>query len=298
MTRRVSFVTETFHGTRWPVPKSWAKSSEGVFSGSEGILNVVSFDGGLIDPSRCDSAAIQRPGTWLLARTVNGVAAHGRVLRKGMTIVVGFARSDCPPGSDWQLPEVQASYVFRGEDSPIAAQIAEELAVRPIEEREYGTIDQYGHAAMGPVPLHVSWSPVGEDAAVRLSDLTQGKATLSLLGGGMVTLADADRCCGVLLVPMPWRSYSSETAMLHIRESLSGSDVRFLSETATVWNFPIFPTGCSYEAFDRSDRSRVVGAVWEDQFGQAWHLRYWFSSGHGRLVEQQILGAKDVFYEV
>jgi hypothetical protein len=104
---------------------------------------------------------------------------------------------------------------------------------------------------------------------------------------------DAPQCCRMVLVPLPWRAFSVEAAMSVVRMSLKESDVRFTSDTARVWDWPISERGCSYEAFKRSTHSRVVGAAWADQFGQAWHLRYTFSPDHGKAVEQELLTARD-----
>ena len=290
MTIEVAFPSTTFLGTRWPLPTSWKQSAAGAFSGPEGILNLSSFDGELLDPSRCASAAQRIPGEWVLARTANGVAIHGHYVEEGAAVVVCSTRSDAPATEHWRLPEVQASYVFRHSAIGLAHQIRQALDVRPFQQLELGIMDDFGHSAMGPVPIHVSWFQ-GHELHAMPRDL-RTKAVLSLIGGGVMTLADETQCCALLLEPLPWRDFSLETAMSNIGKSLGDSAVRFDREAAGVWNWQIAPTGCSYEAFKHSTNSRVVGAAWADQFGQSWHLRYRFGSDHGKTVEQELLTAK------
>jgi hypothetical protein len=116
-------------GTRWPIPVTWMKN-DGAFSGPEGILNLDSYEGELIDPNRCTSAAEQRPGDWTLAHTVNGVSAYGRLTEGGISLAQWVVRSDAPPGEDWLFPEVQATYVFAPSAGDLAGRIAAELDAR------------------------------------------------------------------------------------------------------------------------------------------------------------------------
>ena len=292
-----SFAIVTMLGTQWPVPRTWRPTADGGFSGSEGILNLVSFEGELVDPNRCQAAAKQRPGAWSLAMTINGQSIYGRYTKRGALIALSIVRSEPPPVTDWLFPEIQASYVFAPSARDLADRIASKLQVLPIPEVDYGLLDEYGHATMGPIPVLTSWTSVGdEDRGPPYGSLGE-KAVLTLVGGGVITLSDAPRCCRLVFAPLRVRESSSEAAIASIRTSLAGSDVR-ITNGARVWNWQIAGEGCSYEAFIPTTGSRVVGAAWADQFGQSWHLRYTFGPDHGKTVEQELLTAKDELAEV
>jgi len=286
-----SFTELELLGTKWPVPSTWKQTAPDKFASETGAFAIETFDGELIDPARCEAAREQHPGDWMLASTVNGMSVCGRVTSEGRLVLQYVSRCARPEGEDWFVPQVQATYAFAASEKQLADEIIAALGVQPMSDADYGLLDVYGHATMGPVPVLTSWEFVGDgDPGPVWRE--SAPEILMLVGGGFQMLQDPAACCGMLLAPMPWPSFSADLARSAIRGSLK-TDVRFMNDGAMVWNQRISETGFSYEAFDPSARTRFVGAFWADPFGQSWQLRYWFGPDHGKATEQRLMAVRD-----
>jgi hypothetical protein len=279
-------------GTRWPLPPAWTRTGPGAYEGPTGILSVRLGDGSLIDDERCKSAEESRPADWRLVVTGNGTALAGTYLDEGARVLVYCVRADedeVGPTSD-PLPEIQATYVFVGMEERDYEFVRRLLEVRPFLPAEYGTLDRYGHSALGPVPVNSSWLPVDEyvDHSGKLGTPALGKGHLMLVGGGWVVFADASRCCGLHLEPKAWRHLDLDrvSGALGREAGGKGPGSTILDPThAHVWGCPL-GIGISYESRDVVGHLRGAGAFWTDNFGQVWHLRYWIGPDHSQeLVE-------------
>jgi hypothetical protein len=282
-------------GTRWPIPSSWEQSKPGVYEGKEGLLKVVVEDGDLIDPGRCRSANEIRAADWHLVRTSNGTAVTATYSDSGARVQVFAVRADERDLGGLPLdglPEVRATYVLAGNADAILSELEQQLQQRTVSQEEYGSLDTYGHAAMGPVPVIGAWSPIGESEIASDAVAVSGRASyLTLVGGGWIMLADDTRCCGVMLQPLAWRRLYQERIedLLKVELSNKGLTVHSTSlATARVWGCAISEHGHSYTAKDAADRLRAVDAFWQDAFGQAWRLHYWLDPQHGCGVEQML----------
>lgn len=189
------------------------------------------------------------------------------------------------------LPEIQATYVVLKAACWQLESIQRALEEEQLDRTDYGLLDSYGHAAMGPVPMSPGWRVVG-DWEQTASALPSTKATGVyglLVGGGWLVMADEMQCCGMMLEPMPWltldphRAHASIDSVL-ARHGLVGRIVD--TSLARVWQHEVFHLGLSYEGRDGSGNKRAVGALGTDQFGQVWRLHYWFSQDHGAILEQ------------
>lgn len=294
--RKNSFVEE--FGTRWPIAKAWRCVEPGVFEGESGVLTLATHDGGLIDPARCRAAEAVRPAAWSLAQTRNGIAVSGEYRQADATVRVYSVRideSNLKTSQPDSLPELQATYVVADSAAEFLAQVVEGLDEIALSPTAYGTLDQYGHAAMGPVPIASSWKTVGEHADDTPVIVHPVGAYPLLVGGGWLMLADEQQCCGVMLQPLGWRRYDAARADLMLRAQLSprGLTARLSSNHgARVWKSMLSRTGASYSAYDSAGQVRAVGAFWEDSFSQPWRLHYWLDPTHGGETEQ-LLAAVD-----
>lgn len=281
-------------GTEWPIPEAWTQTSDYVFQGREGLLKLSIEDGALIDPGRCRAAQDAQPGMWQLARTRNGTAILGDYRDRQARVVVYSVRADKAywPGQDqFSLPEIQATYVLVQKEEAIANAVRESLAQRVISSSELGPLDEFGHAAMGPVPILGSWLPVGNwiDKTDKLVTAQLATAYPMLIGGGWLILSDAPQCCGVLLEPLTWRRVDEGRALEKLELELRPKSLtarRETAEGAQVWQCRLSEYGVSYSAYDPEERLRARGAFWTDTFGQTWRLHYWFHPEHGGEAER------------
>lgn len=254
------------------------------------MLALDSYEGILVDPHRRAAAESERPGTWQLVSTTNGVSLQGLLVREGRSVLQLITRS--APVGDWLFPEVQATYIFEPSASLLADELAEALGVRPLSSSDFGELDDHGHATMGPVPIPTTWRSVGEpDAPPPFGDVAEPSA-LVWIGGGVITLANVPGCCRFLLAPLPTAPFTVGAAEDLLRSWLDGTPARISTDGARVWNRPIRTPGCSYETERFPGSARLVGAVWADQFGQAWQLRYTLCAEHSALVETALTSAR------
>lgn len=279
-------------GTRWPVPESWSEIEPDVFSGEDGLLKLVAQDGMLIDFSRSRSAGESAAGEWGLAWILNGVALFGRVSEGDTEVLVYSVRAE-RDSSEETLPELQAVYVVPKLHSRLLDMTAEALSHRRVRDEECGALDGAGHLAMGPVPCHGSWRPLGEQldsvGSARMAGL--GEAGLVLVGGGWLTLCDEGRNSGFLLQPMSWRQFDVNRVLDFIRDAARrrGFDSKVLSlSEARVFRSHLASSGVSYEGRDSEGRTRTVGAFWSDPLGQMWLLHYWFDVSRGGAIIQAL----------
>lgn len=278
-------------GTQWPFPLDWRESSDAGFHGRDGALElVVDDDGDLIDPGRCQVARDLNGGEWSLVRTINGVAMSGRYLVSGSQVLVYCMRPDVEalPAGTHEMPELQATYVFTG---PNGQELLQEMRAsierQTITPREYGTLDAFGHSAMGPIPFLGSWTAVDGDTGNAPATTATVDVYLMLVGGGWIMFADDKRCCGMVLRPMAWRCADAGRAADLLRHEFAPRNVvARMSAGAHVWSCNIDPAGCSYTAYDAVGRVSARGAFWSDVFGQTWRVHYWFDGEHGQRAER------------
>ncbi len=281
-------------GTEWPIPDSWSEASEHVFRGPQGLLELTFEDGQLIDPARCRAAESSRPAGWQLARTRNGTAITATYEDRDALVIVFAVRldpEDMPQSTEYGLPELQATYVLARDKDTTEAAIRESLECRAIPAAEHGSLDEYGHAAMGPVPFLGSWMPVGDhvDNTGTLGTQLLGGAYLMLVGGGWLVFSDAKQCCGAFLEPLAWRRLDEARALEKLRSELSPKGLTPSLDPkhhARVWDCSISSHGLSYVVHADKGRVHGCGAFWTDAFGQAWRLHYWLDPADGPGAER------------
>lgn len=284
------------YGTQWPVLSSWTRSRGIVFEGREGILKVEIDDGGLIDPARRQAATASRSAGWELVRTRNGTALVGSYRQSGASVIVAVVRADEMHTASREsngLSEIQATYVFgNGEDQAAVSAIRNALEEFVIPSTNYGRLDAFGHAAMGPVPILTSWAPVGEsvDTSGRQS-LNLGDVHVLLVGGGYLVFADDLKCCGFTLEPMPWRDFDVNRVLQRLEGELTSKGLApqlIDAGVARVWQCQISESGLSYGVADSRSSIRGIGAFWKDAFSQVWRIHYWFGLEHGFDSERSL----------
>ena len=287
-------------GTKWPIPEGWTPTSEYVFQGREGLLKLSVEDGALIDPGRCLAARDAQPGLWQLARTRNGTGLLGDYRDRQARVVVCSVRADTahwPVEDQFSLPEIQATYVLVENEEAIANAVRESLAQRVIPPSEFGPLDEFGHAAMGPVPILGGWLPVGDwtDKTGTPGTAQLPPAYPMLIGGGWLVFTDAPRCCGVMLEPLTWRRVDEGRALGKLELELHTKSLIARRETgdgARVWQCKLSEHGFSYSAHDPQGILRARGAFWTDAFGQTWRVHYWLHPEHGDEAERLLAACK------
>lgn len=278
-------------GTRWPVPAGWQPDGKGGFVGPGGILALDSYEGMLVDPNRRSIAMRDRPGTWKLVRCHNGLALYGRMTEGRSQVLQWIVRSEVPAGEEWLFPEVQATYVLGAEAAGLVEPIETALGTRVIADDELGELDEYGHGAAGPVPVLTDWVTVDEPGSPAPYGFVPARATVSLIGGGVIALKDPAGCCRMVLSPLPLARVTPDAAAAWIRRAVRDPDLQVSADGARVWTWVLAREGCSFELPATATRARIVGAAWADPFGQGWQLRYTLSPEHASSTERDLRSA-------
>jgi hypothetical protein len=266
------------------MPNSWQLDGIHNFAGPEGIFQVSFQVGDVIDPERLARALSNTGRDWRLSRTIHGVVLAGDYDANGNHVLTYCTRIDSELiDQDAPSSEVQGTYVLRPGNKWLAHAVRAAMSEHEMRKDEWGTLDQYGHAAHGPIPVVSDWYPPDDDNTLSFPRRISTEFTEIMVGGGFLNFHDPHGCCGVFLAPYPWTKLTDT----RVRHDLSRSDDIAIVHTevaARVFGRAISRNGISYRIVNRQGHVAGEGAYWNDRFDQVWRVHYYFGDEHRNQV--------------